>query len=145
MRAVAAAAALLAVLGVWFAPVRAEPPSELYTLNCWGCHRPHAEGIPGSVPRLAHSMGYFLRVPGGRAFLVQVPGVAYSQLNDRQTAEVLNWLLVTFNRAQAPKNFKPFTASEVGRLRAHHLLDVKDTRKKLAERLAAMGYKVAPP
>jgi hypothetical protein len=143
MRRVVLAIAL--ALAASAAPARAGSPSELYTLNCWGCHRPHAEGIPGSVPRLSHSMAYFLYVPGGRAFLVRVPGVANSSLNDKQTAEVLNWLLVTFNRAEMPKNFKPYTGAEVGRLRAHPLLDIKQTRMKLANELEAKGYKVARP
>jgi hypothetical protein len=139
------AVAIAIALAASAAPARAGSPSELYTLNCWGCHLPHAEGIPGTVPRLAHSMAYFLRVPGGRAFLVQVPGVANSSLDDKQTAAVLNWLMVTFNKQELPKDFKPYTGAEVARLRAHPLLDVKHTRIKLAGELEAKGYKVAPP
>jgi mono/diheme cytochrome c family protein len=123
----------------------AESPSELYTLNCWGCHQPHAEGIPGTVPRLAHSMAYFLYVPQGRAYLLRVPGVANSALDDRQTAEVLNWLMATFNKDELPKHFKPFTAAEVASERRRPLLDVTHTRSKLAREIAAKGYRVAPP
>jgi hypothetical protein len=137
--------AVIAIVVAVAAPARAGSPAEMYTLNCWGCHLPHAEGIPGSVPRLAHSMAYFLYVPGGRAFLVQVPGVANSSLNDKQTAQVLNWLLVTFNKSELPKDFKPYTEAEIARLRPHPLLDVKHTRTKLAGELSAKGYKVAPP
>jgi mono/diheme cytochrome c family protein len=127
------------------APARAGSPSELYTLNCWGCHQPHAEGIPGTVPRLAHSMAYFLTVPGGREFLVRVPGVANSSLSDPETAAVLNWLLVTFNKPELPADFKPYTAGEVARLRHDPLLDVKHTRIELARKIAAQGHQVAPP
>ncbi len=139
------ALAIVLVLAASAAPARAGSPSELYTLNCWGCHQPHAEGIPGTVPRLAHSMAYFLSVPGGREFLVQVPGVANSSLNDKETAEVLNWLLVTFNKRELPAHFKPYTADEVARLRAHPLFDVKHTRVELARKIAAQGHQVAPP
>jgi hypothetical protein len=127
------------------APAWAGSPSEMYTLNCWGCHLPHAEGIPGTVPRLAHSMAYFLTVPGGREFLVQVPGVANASLNDKETAEVLNWLLVTFNKQELPADFHPYTAAEVARLRHHPLLDVKHARIDLARKVAAQGHQVAPP
>jgi mono/diheme cytochrome c family protein len=145
MKRVAPAIALAIALGACAAPARAGSPSELYTLNCWGCHQPHAEGIPGTVPRLAHSMAYFLTVPGGREFLVRVPGVANSSLDDKQTAEVLNWLLVTFNQRELPADFKPYTAGEVARLRHQPLLDVKHTRIKLAAEAAAQGHQVAPP
>jgi mono/diheme cytochrome c family protein len=139
------ALAIMLALTASVAPARAGSPAELYTLNCWGCHQAHAEGIPGTVPRLAHSMAYFLSVPGGRAFLVQVPGVANSSLDDKQTAAVLNWLMVTFNKQELPKDFKPYTGAEVARLRAHPLLDVKQTRIKLARKIAAQGHQVAPP
>jgi mono/diheme cytochrome c family protein len=137
---------LAASLILWLAlivPARAASPVELYTLNCWGCHLPHAEGIPGSVPRLAHSMGYFLHLPEGRAYLAQVPGVANSPLSDQQIADVLNWLLVTFNKSELPADFKPYTAAEIARLRPHPMVDVKATRRVLAGRLSAMGLTVA--
>jgi hypothetical protein len=137
----ALATALLAL--ALAAPAHAESPANLYTLNCWGCHSPHAEGIPGSVPRLAHSMGYFLHVPEGRAFLVQVPGVANSPLDNRQIAEVLNWMLETFSRDELPKDFRPYTVDEIRKLRPHPLIKVKETRREIAVKLAAMGYKVA--
>jgi hypothetical protein len=117
-------------------------PAELYTLNCWGCHKPHAEGIPGTVPRLRNSMGDFLHVPGGRAYLVQVPGVAASSLSNAEVAAVLNWLLITFNKAELPSEFKPYTAEEVARLRAHQLIRVTETRDALIKRLKAKGIEV---
>lgn len=117
-------------------------PAELYTLNCWGCHKPHAEGIPGTVPRLADSMGDFLHVPGGRAYLVQVPGVATAAMSDAEIAQVLNWLLFTFNKAELPTDFKPYTAAEVARYRAHRLIRVVETRDALVKQLKAKGIDV---
>lgn len=122
---------------------RAEPPAELYTLNCWGCHGAGAKGIPGTVPRLAHSMGYFLRIPEGRAYLVQVPGVENSALDDAQTATILNWMLETFSHTELPPDFKPYTAAEVKTYRAHRLESVIDTRRILAKKLAARGCSIA--
>ncbi len=140
MRLVLAAFAFSLVAG---ARAFAASPTELYTLNCWGCHLPHAEGIPGSVPRLAHSMGYFLHVPEGRAYLAQVPGVANSPLSDQQIADVLNWLLITFNKNELPSDFKPYTAIEIRQLRPHPMVKILDTRRELAKRLAALSLNVA--
>jgi mono/diheme cytochrome c family protein len=119
-----------------------ESPAELYTLNCWGCHKPHAEGIPGAVPRLAHSMGDFLRVPGGREYLVEVPGVAASSLSDAEIADVLNWLLRTFNQGETPPEFKPYTAAEIARYRPHQLIKITETRDELVRKLKAKGIDV---
>lgn len=137
-----AAAALAMILA---APMlaHAESAAALYTLNCWGCHSSRAEGIPGTVPRLARSMGYFTRIPEGRAYLVQVPGVANSPLDDAQTAMVLNWMLETFSRAELAADFKPYTAAEVKKYRAHPLRSVIDTRRALEKKLAAQGYAIA--
>ncbi len=49
-------------------------PGVEYALNCQGCHRADGAGTPGSVPSLADSVARFLTVPGGREYLVQVPG-----------------------------------------------------------------------
>jgi mono/diheme cytochrome c family protein len=135
--------ALTAALALGASSALAQSPGELYTLNCWGCHLPNAEGIPGTVPRLAHSMGSFLYLPEGRAYLVQVPGVANSPLDDRQIAEVLNWMLVTFSKDELPKDFTPYTIDEIKKYRPHPLVRVMDTRHGLAKKLEAMGYKVA--
>ena len=61
-----------------------DPPLD-YMLNCQGCHRADGAGTPGTVPALAGSVGRFLAVRGGREFLVQVPGVAQSILDDEIT------------------------------------------------------------
>jgi len=140
MRALLASVAIALALT---APAFAESAAQLYTLNCWGCHLPHAEGIPGTVPRLAHSMGHFLNLPEGRAYLVQVPGVANSPLNDQQIADVLNWMLETFSKSELPKDFKPYTLDDIRTYRPHPILNVKDARRDLVKKLAASGYTVA--
>jgi mono/diheme cytochrome c family protein len=122
---------------------RATPPDQLYTLNCWGCHQPGAQGITGSVPRLADSMGYFLYIPEGRAYLAEVPGVAASPLSDEEAAAVLNWMLLTFSRPQLPQPFVPYTALEIRKCRTRKLVNVIDTRRRLAAKLDSMGLKVS--
>ena len=123
-----AIAVLVAALSLAGAASAGASPAELYTLNCWGCHKPRAEGIPGAVPRLADSMGDFLRVPGGREYLVEVPGVAASALSDAEIAQVLNWLLFTFNKAETPSDFTPYTAAEIAKYRPHQLIRITETR-----------------
>lgn len=119
-------------------------PVQLYVLNCWGCHRQHGEGIPHTVPRLSGTVGYFLLIPGGREYLIEVPGVAGSALSDAEIAEVMNWLLVTFSKDQLPPNFKPYTTAEITRYRSHELNDIKHVRGALAERLAVKGIAIPP-
>src|ERR1700737_1466126 len=134
-----AIAVLIATLWIASAALAGGSPAELYTLNCWGCHKPRAEGIPGTVPRLADSMADFLRVPGGREYLVEVPGVAASALSNAEIAEVLNWLLITFNKAEMPAEFKPYTSAEIAKYRPHQLIRITETRDDLVKRLKAKG------
>lgn len=124
-----AAAALCLLLG------HAAPAMELaqqdYILHCQGCHLADGGGAPGKVPSFRDFLGYFLHVPGGREFLVRVPGVAHTPLDDARTAAVMNWVLDNFSRGQLPADHRPFTAEEVGHLRADALLDVNARRAEL--------------
>lgn len=115
---------------------RAEPPSELYMLNCWGCHRPNGEGIPGTAPPLRGAVD-FLRVPGGREYLISVPGVALSPLSNEQAAAVMNWILKSFSKDRLPAEFKPYSADEIAKARTTHLLDIKKARAELVTLMVA--------
>jgi len=92
-------------------------------------------GTPGSVPALAGSVGRFLRVPGGREFLVRVPGVAQAALDDTALADVLNWILERFGRDDLPQGFVPYAAAEVGRLRHQPLTNIQRVRRELIDAL----------
>jgi mono/diheme cytochrome c family protein len=135
------AAIFAAVLLSATALARAEPPAQLYMLNCWGCHRPQGEGIPGTAPALRGTAD-FLKVPGGRAYLIEVPGVSSSALDDAQVAEVMNWILLSFSKAQLPADFKPYTEAEVKQYRGVKMLSVIAARKKLIDEM--VGMKVRP-
>jgi len=111
-------------------------PALDYALNCQGCHRADGAGTPGSVPALAGSVGKFLRVPGGREYLVRVPGVAQAPLDDAATAAVLNWILARFGAGDTPADFSPYTAAEVGGLRRNPLTDVERVRRELLDAIA---------
>ena len=115
---------------------RADPPAQLYMLNCWGCHRPDGEGIPGTAPPLRGAVD-FLRVPGGRQYLISVPGVALSPLSNEQAADVMNWILKSFSKKRVPADFKPYTADEIAKARTTHLLDIKKARAELVTEMVA--------
>lgn len=123
------AALLLCLLAT--PPALAGSPAVDYALNCQGCHLDDGSGTPGSVPPLAGSVGRFLGVPGGREFLVQVPGVATSPLDDAALAAVLNWMLERFGSPHLPAKFAAYTAAEVGALRQKPLTNVDRVRADL--------------
>ena len=119
-----------------------EPPNTQrarvdYMLNCQGCHLPDGDGA-GDVPRMKNFVSNFLKVPGGRAFLVQVPGSANAALDDARLAALLNWMLAEISRDQLPADFRPYSAEEVRAYRATPLRDVLKTRAQLIQKIAAL-------
>ncbi|KVT18595.1 cytochrome C [Burkholderia sp. MSMB1078WGS] len=110
-----------------------------WMLNCMGCHTATGGGIPGKVPPLANSLGYFTHLPAGREYVMRVPGASNSALSDRELADVLNWLLTTTNRDALPRDFKPYTAAEVAAHRRPALSDVATVRAGLVRALQARG------
>ena len=107
-------------------------PAQTYAANCQGCH-----GELGSsareMPTLAGRVGYFTRLPDGRRYLVQVPNVALNPSSDEDIASVLNWVLMTYSRAQLPEDFQPYTAAEVSELRKARIDVVAERRRIVAE------------
>lgn len=124
---------LLALVG---AGAAGAGPASDYMLQCQGCHRADGAGF-GSVPDLRDHLGLFLEVPGGRAFLVQVPGSAQAPLDDAELAAVLNWMVGRFGPVRVAERFAPYTAAEVAGLR-RPLVDVSGTRAALVERIEAL-------
>ena len=114
-----------------------------YLHHCAGCHRMDGAGSPeNGVPAMNGVVGHFLRLPEGRAFLVQVPGTSNAGLNDRQVAELLNWMLAELSPGEIPPGFTPYTAEEVGRYRADKPVDIPAARRDIVQRLNALGYAV---
>ena len=107
------------------------PSKAALILNCQGCHQADGSGLPDNVPSMRDFAGKFLQVPGGRAFLVQVPGSSNSPLSNAALAELLNWILITMNAELADGDFQHYTEQEVAELRQQVLVDVGDTRAKL--------------
>ena len=107
-----------------------------YMLHCQGCHLPQAEGFEGKVPPMKDFVGYFLHSEEGRAFLIRVPGVAQSAINDTELAELMNWILGRFSERQLPADHRPFTTVEVAELRKSPVADPERTRLRILERIA---------
>jgi hypothetical protein len=104
-----------------------------------GCHTGDAHGIPGKVPPLAHELGHFVRLAGGREFVMRVPGASNSALSDAELANVLNWLIDTKNADTRPADFRPYTAQEIAARRRPALTDVAKHRAALVEQMHKSG------
>jgi len=107
-----------------------------YQLYCQGCHTPDGSGHMG-VPALKNQLGVFLQVPGGRNYLVQVPGSANSALDDSRLAAVLNYILLRFGQDTLPQTFTPYSAEEVAVLRRQPLNQIARVRRQLLARRPA--------
>ncbi|WP_175808670.1 c-type cytochrome [Burkholderia cenocepacia] len=136
-----------AAVGAFAAPASAQADGaadaalarQHWVLNCMGCHTATGGGIPGKVPPLANSLGYFTHLPAGREYVMRVPGASNSALSDRELADVLNWVLTTMNRDALPRDFKPYTAAEIAAHRRPALSDVATVRAGLVRALQARG------
>jgi len=106
-----------------------------YILHCQGCHLVDGAGTAQKVPALKNEVGRFLHVPGGREFLIQVPGTAQSPLTDAEVAAVLNWILENFSSGQLPADFVPYTTTEISRYRQPPLANVSAVRAKLMQEI----------
>lgn len=104
-------------------------------LNCQGCHKPDASGT-ADVPRMAGEVARFLHVPGGRDYLIRVPGVAHAPLSDQRLASLVNWMLAVFDGGHVPEDFQPYESAEVGALRQRPFIsEAADKRAELIELL----------
>jgi hypothetical protein len=114
-------------------------PAQDYMLYCMGCHGAQAEGVPGKVPPLAHTLGLYMRTPAGRNYLLRVPGAANSVLSDAQLAAVLNWLAQTFAADELSSTVPLFTPEEVTGSRHSPLASVLTARREVIRELATTG------
>jgi len=117
-------------------------PATNWQLQCVGCHLPNGEGSRrGDTPKMKDFVGHFLKVEGGREFLVRVPGAAQSALSDQQLAELLNWLLRENGMAgrSMPEHYTPYTGKEIAAIRRNTIFNLPDTRARLIEQMRGLG------
>jgi len=96
--------------------------------------------LPPDVPTLRDEIGRIVATSEGRDYVIRVPGVSQSSLDDEDLAAVLNWVLTEFNADTLPAKFKPFSKSEVGKARKNVLADPQKHRETIWQ-----GYNVSAP
>ena len=101
-------------------------------LHCQGCHLRRRLGLAGRVPALARLARPLPRVPGGREYLVRVPGVGAVAALDARLAALLDWMLRRFGPAEVPADFVPYTRRRSAGRGAEPLIDVAPARRRLA-------------
>jgi len=107
--------------------------------QCAACHLPTGAGVPGMFPPLTQRLGELAGHQPGRDYLVMViqaglmgsltiEGIRYQgmmpaqggSLGDKGIAEVINYLLQTFNAETLASSSKPFDAEEVSAIKARY-------------------------
>lgn len=102
-----------------------------YLLACRGCHLVDGSGVPPEIPSLRNTLGALVASSEGRDYIVRVPGASQSRLNNKQLADVLNWILVEFNADTLPADFRPLSAGDVAVARKQILADPAKMRASL--------------
>lgn len=111
--------AVLACAFVVALPLQADEPrpvppvEEDYVLHCSACHGADGEGVPGRVPGLGE-VAELARLPGGRDYIMRVPGAAQAPLDDARLARLLGWVVKRFGGDETAAAFSP---AEVGEAR----------------------------
>lgn len=103
-----------------------------WAMNCQGCHGPKGKGNASrDVPPLVE-LNAFQKISEGREFLVRVPGVSRSPLNNSDLTDLMNWMVREMDPNFSEKEQILFTEQEVGRLRQKPLLDeIRKTRSDI--------------
>lgn len=118
----------------WSPPLTAAQSG--YLENCGGCHGIQGSSARDEIPELSGRVGVFMQTPAGRAYLVQLPDVAFANLTDQALADVMNFVIFRVAGASTPRGAMPYTAVEVGNLRRAPLKN-RDIGRVRAEILAA--------
>ena len=113
-----------------------------YILRCSGCHGLDGTGHEqGGIPAFPGYVGSIIDDDEGRTYLMHVPGVVATGLNDREIAEVMNYVASQWGGNPA---FDRFTEEEVRVRRATAVADAVEFRRILARRLLSAGKPLAP-
>lgn len=112
-----------------------------FILHCSGCHGQDGTGNPTKgIPNFVGQIGHFQRLPEGREFVMQVPGLLSARLPDERAAAVTSWMIRRFAGDSLPPEFVPYSAEEARRARESRPADVMAKRNALYQQLFRMGY-----
>jgi mono/diheme cytochrome c family protein len=116
----------------------------LYTLHCSGCHVPNGSGsVEGRIPALAGVVGHFQKLPEGRLYTLQVPGIMNSGLKDDDVAALVNWMVPHFAGGSLQGTFTPYTTDEVAAARSSRPTDIFAARRAITADLRTLGVTIA--
>lgn len=112
-------------------------PEQNYLLKCSGCHDVDGSGsVNGGIPPLPGYLGAFMEDREGRVYIMNVPGVIASGLDDRQLADLMNYL----NHKWGGDTFtKPYTEEEIKAIRSEPLSDIVKYRRAIVSRFNQQG------
>lgn len=142
--AVAFSALVLALTATSFAADESATRARTdYLLHCSGCHGQDGMGKPEKgIPRFTDQVGYFLKLPEGRAFLLQVPGLLSANMPDDRAAAVVTWMIKEFAGPSMPEKLQPYTAEEAKRYKAERPADIMGRRNEIYAKLLALGIRI---
>lgn len=112
-----------------------------WMLNCMGCHKVDGSGHgDDSMPDLRRQVATLLHAPGGREYLSRVPGITNTPLSDRHLAELIDWVLISFDPEHIPVDHRPYKPEEVGKWRKMPLTtNAAEYRAGLVNHLSSHG------
>ena len=111
-----------------------------YLEHCGGCHGLQGDTSPAPIPVLRGRAGYFLCIPASRSYLLRLPNVTRTMVDDDQAvADMMNFVAFELGGPSAPKGARPFTAAEVAAGRHHTMSgdEMIEERRRVVEALIA--------
>lgn len=137
-----AAVFAMAISGAWPAVGAERSPAMNYLLRCSGCHDADGSGLPSAgIPPFPGFISAFASDEDGRTYMLHVPGVVASGLDDKEISAVLNYVLDRWGNDRP--GVARFTPDEVTTRRAKQVDDIVVLRRAIAKRLVANGVSVA--
>jgi cytochrome c553 len=139
------ATAVYAVLSGSFAVSADHSASSNFIQYCSGCHGQDGRGggVNSGIPDFRNFVGAYASDDGGRTYVLHVPGVVNTSLDDAEIAAVINYVMKTWGGTSLRAGFIPFTAREVTSRRARSVPDVVALRRQIVQRLHANGISTA--
>lgn len=120
-------------------------PAPIFIQHCSGCHGLNGDGggATSGIPKFRDFVGAFAGDELGRTYVLHVPGIANTSLDDDAIAAVVNYVMTTWGGESLPKKFRAFTKTEVEARRRYPVSDIVALRREVVVRLRAKGIATA--